>query len=70
MHIVEELMQTHPWRTLAGAFLVGGGLAFDRRMRRSLVLSGLQIARAIAVEYAKRYAHAWAAAEPTTYARA
>ena len=70
MQLVQELMQKHPWRTLAGAFLVGGGLAFDQRTRRSLVLAGLQIARAIGVEYAKRYARTWAESEPTTYARA
>ena len=70
MRLVEELMQTHPWRTLAGAFVIGGGLAFDRRTRRSLVLAGLQIARAMAVEHAKQYARAWAATEPTTFARA
>jgi len=70
MRLVEELVNAHPWRTLAGAFLVGGGLAFDRRTSRSLVLAGLQVALPIAVEYAKQYARAWANSDPTTFARA
>ena len=70
MTIVEHLVATHPWRTLAGAFLVGAGLALDQRTRRSLVLAAIQIGRAIAVEHAKRYARAYVASEHTDYARA
>ncbi|HEY5923528.1 MAG TPA: hypothetical protein VIV11_17730 [Kofleriaceae bacterium] len=78
MSLVEQLVQTHPWRTVGGAFLVGAGLAMDRRVRRPLVMSGLQIVLAIAVERIKQYALAFEAGarayqeeeERATYARA
>jgi hypothetical protein len=55
MRLVADLVQAHPWRLVGGAFVVGAGLAIDRRMRRSLLLTALQVGRAIAVERAKQY---------------
>jgi hypothetical protein len=70
MALVERLVYTRPWRTVAGAFFVGAGLALDHRVRRSLVLSGLQLVRAIAVERAKQYVRALEGEEQLAYARA
>jgi hypothetical protein len=58
MQMIESLVHEYPWRAVAGAFLVGMGLALERRTRRAIMLSAIQIGRAVAVEYAKRYARA------------
>jgi hypothetical protein len=61
MQMIESVVQRYPWRAVAGAFLIGVGLALERRTRRAIVLSAIQIGRAVAVEHAKRYARAWSA---------
>jgi len=71
MSMVEDFVHRYPWRTVAGAFLIGVGLAIDQRSRRAIALATLQIARALAVEQARRYLRAWSAAtENADYARA
>jgi hypothetical protein len=70
MWAFDKLVREHPWQMVAGAFLVGVGLALDRHTRRAIALAGLQIGRAVVVEHARRYLRAWAVDEPTAYARA
>lgn len=66
MQSLADLVAEHPWQTLGVAFLVGAALAADRRTRNTLIRTGFDLARKMAVHRALDYAHA----VERTYARA
>ncbi len=58
MQSLADLVGEHPWQTLAVAFLVGAAVAADRRTRNTLIRTGFDLARKMAVYRALDYAHA------------